>query len=315
MELAESPTRPETVLIIDDDSRISELVAFHLEGVVEAFEFATSGEAGIRIATHLPPDIILLDIDMPGIDGFEVCRQLKAESATRDVPIIFLTGDSEANRKAEALDCGASDYVTKPFDAVDLQARVRSALRTKRLIDLLRFQARIDPLTGLGNRSVFDDSLEAALADFERNGGTFGLCMLDIDHFKRINDRFGHAAGDEVLRSVGRGIATCLRPYDVASRFGGEEFAVLLGKVEVEEAVETSERLLHTIRSLEIRATTGVIAVTASAGLALVTAADHPRAGARAVEAVLRSADAALYEAKMNGRDQLTVAMREQAGR
>ena len=305
MGIDESLPRPESALIIDDDPRIAQLVAFHLDGVVEAFEFATTGEEGVRLGVEAPPDIILLDIEMPGIDGFETCRRLKDDPATRDVPIIFLTGDDEPNCKAMALDSGATDYVTKPFAPIDLQARVRAALRTKRLIDLLRFAARLDPLTGLGNRAVLDNALLAAIAELNRNEVGFAVCMLDLDHFKQINDHYGHAAGDDVLRAVGRTIASCLRPYDVAARFGGEEFVVLLRQVEGDEAEEVFERMLHKIRSLEVRTLDSTIAVTASAGLALVFPKDVGAAASPSLEGVLSIVDGALYEAKRLGRDQL----------
>lgn len=192
-----------TLLVIDDDPNAHDLTDHYLSGVVSQTIHASSGREGIRIARTSPPDAILLDIDMPGMDGFQVCRQLKEKDVTRDIPILFLTKDKESCRIAKALDYGASDYVTKPFVPVELQARVRAALRVKRASDVLREQALFDPLTNLANRRVFDDGILASIADYTRNGRAFGLLILDLDHFKAVNDTYGHGAGDEVLTRVG----------------------------------------------------------------------------------------------------------------
>ncbi len=305
--------KKETVLVIDDDPRIADLVAFHLEGVVDTVEVSSTGESGVRLAVQSPPDLVLLDIEMPGIDGFEACRQLKADPTTRDIPIIFLTGDGQTHHKVKALDSGGTDYVTKPFEVVDLQARVRAALRMKRMIDLLRFQAQIDPLTGLGNRAVLDESLAASVAEYQRRGLSFGFCLIDLDHFKKVNDRYGHLAGDEVLRVVGQTVKSHLRPYDVASRFGGEEFSVLLRNLERRDAEEAIARLLDDIRGLRISVLTESIEITASAGLAAYCDTDD-HGPALSADVVIRAADMALYEAKDRGRDCLVLADAQKEG-
>ena len=296
--------KKEVVLVIDDDSRIGGLVEFHLEGVVGEVQFAETGETGISVATSTQPDLILLDIDMPGIDGFEVGRQLKHDVTTRDIPIIFLTGETETHRIAHALDSGATDYVTKPFEVIDLQARVRAALRTKRLVDMLRIQARLDPLTGLSNRGVLDDALAAQVAEQARHAPNFAFCLLDLDHFKAVNDSYGHAAGDEVLREVAQALKVNARPYDVVCRFGGEEFALLLRNSTGAGAKEAVGRMLQDIRQLKIAFGESRLSITASAGLVMVETCDE----SLTPERLLIAADHALYAAKESGRDQLVAA-------
>ena len=184
------------LLAVDDDPHVHDLIAFHLDGVVDEILHAVLPEQGIQMAVEFAPDVILLDIEMPKLDGFEVCRRLKDDEVTRDIPVLFLTRDKDGSRIAEGLDCGGADYITKPFDPVELQARVRAALRAKRLVELLREHARIDALTGLYNRASFQEALERALANYSRNGEPFGLLVVDLDYFKRINDTYGHGVGD-----------------------------------------------------------------------------------------------------------------------
>ncbi|MHB8970375.1 MAG: diguanylate cyclase domain-containing protein [Pirellulaceae bacterium] len=289
------------LLYVDDDPNAHDLTDYYLVGVVSKTLHASSGSEGIRIAKESLPDVILLDIEMPGMDGFQVCRQLKEMDATRNIPILFLTRDKQSGHIAKALDYGGSDYVTKPFVPVELQARVRSALRLKRAIDALREQAMFDPLTNLANRRAFDEGLLASLADHMRNGHNFGLLILDLDHFKLINDNYGHGVGDEVLIQVGAVIRHVCRPYDVAARYGGEEFGLILNQTERAEARSIGQRLLDSTRQLAISINDGRLYITASAGLAY-TSADRAETDAKQL---LGRADAALYEAKRQGRNRM----------
>ncbi len=289
------------LLVIDDDPNAHELTDYYLSGVVQELIHASSGREGIQIAEASPLDAILLDIDMPGMDGFQVCRQLKEKDVTRDIPVLFLTKDHESCHIAKALDSGGSDYVTKPFVPVELQARVRAVLRVKRANDVLREQALFDPLTNLANRRTFDEGLHASIADYARNGRAFGLMILDLDHFKAVNDTYGHGVGDEVLIQVGAAIRQMSRPYDVSARYGGEEFGLILNQTEPAEARRTGNRLLEAIRCLLIPAGNQQIRVTASAGLAYSSACGT-EVGAKCI---LEQADAALYEAKRQGRNRL----------
>ena len=224
----------ETVaLVIDDDPSVARLVRDSLvPRTVDAVAAASQPGDGIRMAMEDPPAVILLDINMPGIDGFKVCRLLKENPATRDVAVLFLTVDQNIVHLARAFDCGATDYIRKPVNPIELEARVRAAIRQRNMMQLLREQARIDALTGLLNRAGLDDSLAAAAAAFDRTGAPVSLLLLDVDHFKDINDQRGHGAGDEVLRTIGATARRECRPLDTPCRLGGDEFAIIFGHTE-----------------------------------------------------------------------------------
>jgi diguanylate cyclase (GGDEF)-like protein len=292
-----------TLLVIDDDRSAHLAVSSQLEPLGYRILYASDPVEGIRLATVRIPDAILLDINMPKMDGLKVCRHLRETEATRDIPVIFVTVDREARQIARALDCGGSDYVLKPFEQVELSARVRVALRTKRMIDLLKQQARIDALTGLRNRAALDDALEAAVAAHQRTGQPAGLLMLDIDHFKQINDRYGHGVGDEVLRGVGAATRSCCRPYDMACRFGGDEFAVIFEQTDGAGAQQAARRALSQARSIEVIAAGGPVPVSVSGGLASTEELDPY------FEApdLLKAADSMLYRAKHAGRGRLEI--------
>ncbi len=293
--------RTTTLLLIDDDPNVHELVDFHLEGVIDEIIHAVLPQQGIKMAGECDADVILLDIEMPKMDGFQVCRQIRECESARDIPILFLTKDKSVYHIAKALDTGATDYVTKPFHAIELQARVRAALRTKRLVDLLREHGRIDALTGLNNRGAFDEGLAAAVANHVRNGPPFGLLLLDLDHFKSVNTTHGHGIGDEVLRQAGVAIRSMCRPYDLAARYGGEEFAIIFNEADVDDAERIARRLLDGIRKIVVAVGEEELSITASAGLACASeecsTVDGPT--------LLNAADASLYEAKNQGRDRL----------
>jgi diguanylate cyclase (GGDEF)-like protein len=293
-----------TILVIDDDASIHTAVERRLEGVVDQVLKANSPTKGIQIAIQDKPDVILLDLNMPQIDGFKVCRHLQENPATRDIPIVFLTADENPANLAKALDAGASDYISKPFNAIELEARVRVALRTKQMIDLLQERARIDAVTGLNNRASMDDSLVAATSAFKRTGHPVALLMIDLDHFKKINDTYGHGVGDDVIRRVGAAIRANCRPYDLACRFGGDEFGVILAQSDTACAEQVSKRILGGINKIKIRAGGDEIEVTCSAGLA--SAAEMPD-GFESAD-LLKAADEALYHAKSEGRNRLSVA-------
>lgn len=291
-------------LVIDDDATVHPLVKEALEPhIVDRVHSARLPGDGIRMAIDLTPAVILLDINMPQMDGFKVCRLLKENELTRDAAVLFLTVEHNVVHLARGFDCGATDYIRKPVNPIELQARARVALRDKRLVELLREQARIDALTGLMNRAALDDALAGVASARERTGASAGLLMLDVDHFKEINDTRGHGAGDELLRSIGTTIRTCCRPYDTPCRFGGDEFAVIFGQVEGDRARGAAERLLGELRLLEVTTGVGALEFTMSAGL--TTTAELPPSFAPS--RLLEAADAALYAAKTGGRDRLVV--------
>ena len=292
------------VLVIDDDEAIHDEVDHALKPhLVDHVESSYTPGDAIRAAFECPPDVILLDINLPDMDGFKVCRILKESGATRDVPILFLTVDTNVVHLARALDCGATDYIRKPVNPIELQARVRVALRDKQLVDLLKEQARIDALTGLWNRAALDDALVAAAAAHERTAQPVSFLMVDLDHFKEVNDAYGHGVGDQLLRSAGTAIKACCRPYDIPCRFGGDEFGVIFGQVEGSDARSAAKRMLTRLREVEVVAGANTLNVATSAGLA---PSDALRDGFSAQD-MLKAADSALYRAKKKGRNKLVV--------
>jgi len=291
----------ESLLVVDDDPNIHPLIDFYLEDVVDRILHAESPEAGLRCARECRPGVVLLDIDMPGMDGFEVCRELKRDEDTRDIPVLFLTVEKQEHQVARALDSGGTDYVTKPFSHVVLQARVRAALRTKRLIELFKKEARIDWLTGLPTRRVLEGALERQWSERRRRDEPFAIALLDLDHFKSINDRFGHGVGDEVLTRVGKTLQDSLRGHELACRYGGEEFALLLRGAEESESRQAVQRVLEGIREIQLTVGDRSVGIAASAGLANVQGAGKTVGTKR----VLEVADQALYRAKAEGRDRI----------
>lgn len=292
------------VLAIDDDEDIHDLVTVHLRNEEIELHHATEPLVGLRKASELAPDLVLLDVDMPQVSGFQVCAKLKSEPLTAGAAIVFLTGQSSVDEKVRGLDLGATDYVTKPFDRAELCARVRAALRTKRYQDMLAQRARIDALTGLGNRAGFDARLSEELAAWERYERPVSLVLADIDHFKAVNDQHGHPAGDRVLRAVADALVTDLRETDFAFRFGGEEFAIVLRETTSDGALVVAERARLAVEALELRASGQPLKVTISLGVAdtsrwVVAASDMNGR-------LVHEADAALYAAKRAGRNRTT---------
>jgi diguanylate cyclase (GGDEF)-like protein len=291
-----------TALVIDDDVHVHAAVDRALDSsqvgrVIHAY---TPGD-GIRLAIETGPDVIMLDINMPEIDGYKVCRAIKENAVTRDIPVVFLTVETKVDHIARALDCGGVDYVSKPFNDIELRARIRVALRGKQLIELLKEQARVDALTGLFNRAALDDALRAVASSHARTGHLASLLMLDIDHFKIVNDLYGHGVGDEVLRGVGASIRACCRPYDTACRYGGDEFAIIFGHTDEDGARSATARLLERVREISVQAGDASVGVSLSAGL---VSADT---GGNSFEPseLMKAADAALYRAKQEGRDRI----------
>lgn len=296
------------VLAVDDAPEILELLAFHLRAEHVTLLTAATFDEGLSVANAHLPDLILLDVELPEHSGFDLCRRLKEDEATRDIPVIFLTGSSDVATKVHGFDLGAVDYVTKPFAVAELRARVRAALRMKRAQDMLREKVQLDVLTGLRNRAFFDGRLDAEIATALRHHRPLSLVMVDLDHFKSLNDRFGHPFGDAVLQRVGDHIGRALRPMDAACRYGGEELALILPDAEVRGAECVANRLRDQIRGLTFEARGKKVVVTASFGVAEL----HELAregGVPTAARLIDAADRALYAAKDAGRDCVRTAM------
>jgi diguanylate cyclase (GGDEF)-like protein len=290
-------------LLVDDREENRELLEAILEQEGMRVTSATHGEEGLRLAMMDPPDTILLDVAMPGIDGFEVCRRLQERPETAFVPILFVTAqvlDKESVCKGLAQ--GAIDYITKPFDPDELAARVRNALRLKEQNDRLRLMALTDPLTGLGNRHIINGRLKSSLARWHRRGEPFGLMIVDVDHFKTVNDTYGHEAGDLVLQRLAGLFQEMARAEDAVGRLGGEEFVILVDHAHGLEAVQAAERLRRRVSHLTVPLDGNVgITVTVSVG---VVSSDDLHAD-DTEKSALHHADDALYVAKKTGRNRV----------
>ena len=288
------------VLVIDDAPDIRVLLKVLLRRDDVTVLSAPNAREGIDLAVARTPDVILLDLDLPSVSGFEVCRQLKANPRTRSIPVIFVTGARGTDKKIEAFDAGAVDYVTKPFDLDELRARVRVALREKRERDALAADAELDPLSGIGNRRAFERHLAARIAAHHALGEDTALVMVDVDHFKSINDRFGHPFGDKVIQTTAALLAASTRSSDVVCRIGGEEFALLLPGAPLEGAQRLAERLRTRLASVDMKHEGSPLKITASFG---VTATSLFRGRWLTGERMISAADDALYRAKQAGRD------------
>jgi len=284
------------VLVIDDsrDSRAIAKARLTKEGLETIC--ADGGKTGLETAKREKPDLILLDVIMPDMSGFDVCRTLKSDEDLCMIPVIFLTGSSSTDEKAVGLDLGAVDYITKPFDAVELQARVRAALRTKHMQDLLIERAHIDPLTGLPNRRALMERLVQEWSRMQRHGGSLSFIMADVDNFKRVNDTFGHNIGDRMLQEIARAIAGQCRQADLPARYGGEEFSVVVPDESTDGAANLAERCRREIEKIQLDIGDAVVQATTSFGAAEAKKVKSP-------EELIKLADKALYDAKQSGRN------------
>ena len=284
------------VLVADDDGVTRAIVSSWLKGAGYEVIAAADGEEALEVAREREPDLLLVDVTMPGRDGYDVCRAIQAESATPP-PVIFLTAHTNTDARVARLDAGAVDYIVKPFANEELVARVRAALRTKATHDGLAERAARDGLTGLFNRRELDSRAAQAVALASRHGRPFSCLLLDIDHFKQVNDTHGHAAGDSVLREAARRIRDSLRVSDVVGRYGGEEFVVLLPETAGEAAVAAADKLRALLAETPVAAGTVSIPIRASIGVAAWSEA------MRNPSDLYATADEALYRAKDLGRD------------
>lgn len=306
---AGTASSPPTLLVIDDSPQTQELVAARLASERVTLRSALSAREGLALAFEQPPDVVLLDLDLPDMNGFGVCRELKTDTRTASVPVLFLTGTEDPAIKAAAFDLGAVDYVTKPFEASELRARVRSALRTKRYHDLLATRAQLDGLTGLWNRAYFDGRIVEELSAALRHERPLSLALLDLDHFKRLNDTHGHPFGDQVLQAVASALLKTLRTSDVACRYGGEELVVILRETPSSEAMAVADRIRTVISELTLITRGQRVQVTTSIGVATVEASPgrSRRSGDVQTSTLVEAADEALYRAKRAGRNRVVL--------
>jgi diguanylate cyclase (GGDEF)-like protein len=295
-------SRSPTILIIDDTPINIQVLNECLRGSYHIL-FSTDGREGIRIAAEQSPDLILLDIMMPDMDGYEVLKALKREPELARIPVIFVSAMGEDEHEELGLDLGAVDYIVKPFNPAIVRLRVRNQLELKRQRDILDRLSYLDGLTGVPNRRAFDEALEREWKRAVRSGKPLSLAMCDIDFFKNYNDACGHIAGDGCLRAVARALALSVeRSTDFVGRYGGEEFAILLPETEAEGAAAIAREARLAVETLGLThpssAASPVITVSLGAATIVPDLGGLPRR-------LIELADAALYEAKAGGRNRV----------
>jgi diguanylate cyclase (GGDEF)-like protein len=308
---------PDKILIVDDSVENRQLLLRALARANYEIVEAADGREGLSRAVELLPELILLDIVMPELDGYQVCAALKKDRRTTDIPVIFLSAKTETKDKIKGLEIGGVDYITKPFDRGEVLARVRTQLKIRHLTQELRDTnaelhkknteleeanaaitrlMRTDALTGLANRRYFLEVLENIMSLARRHRTPLTLIMADLDHFKAINDAYGHACGDQVLQDFGVLLKKYSRRGDLAARFGGEEFIVALPLTDLSGAKIVAEKFrlgLEEMKWGQIKTK-----VTASFGISLFQPEDTP-------ESFIERADQALYQAKAAGRNRV----------
>ena len=298
------------ILIVDDNAMIrSEIKAVLMkDGGFSHFMEASDGLTAFKTIMENPPDVVLCDLVMPGFDGLKFLGLKASRKELEQIPVIILTAEDDLDRKAEILERGASDYVTKPFHEKELLARVRIHTKLKLLQDELREKniqlenlSVTDPLTGLANRRRLMTRLEEEVVRGRRHKTPLAVIMIDIDHFKQVNDTHGHAMGDEVLRNIGAMLKAGVRSTDLAARFGGEELTIVLPHTDLASAIQVAENLRQKFADLEHQLDGVTLRKTASLGVAARDGqGDQPDA-----ESLLKRADEALYRAKQGGRDRV----------
>lgn len=298
-----------SALIIDDSDTIRERIIKTLEAhdLFERYYEAEDGLEGFKKLLSSPVDIILCDLEMPRIDGFKFLAMLKSRPDYQDLPVLILTGMNDRELKIKGLEEGASDYITKPFDPEELVARVKVHLKIKGLQDdlkrsneLLLELSNTDHLTGLFNRRYLMECLDKEVQRSLRKGGSLSLLLLDIDHFKQVNDTYGHLQGDVVLQKVALHLQKELRSYDTAARYGGEEFVSVLPDATLSEAAFVAERVRASVQDIRFSGALAPLKLTVSLGVATFPVAD-----VTTVDGFIKLADDALYRAKANGRNRV----------
>jgi diguanylate cyclase (GGDEF)-like protein len=302
-QIVQSACSPRDVLVAEDDPMFRKILQNWLQSWDYKVIVATDGtQAWSILQQERPPDLLILDWVMPGIDGMELCRRIRERQSASYQYILIVTANDARQDVVRGLEAGADDYLTKPFDKGELRARLRVGTRILTLQeDLiraredLRFQATHDVLTGIWNRRAVLELLHREMERAARFHASTGVLMLDLDHFKKINDTYGHLAGDAVLKETAQRITQVVRSYDFVGRYGGEEFLVLLPGCDKEQAEQSGERIRLAVTATPVFAAGSEISVTISIGATATVGGPEAE--------VLAKADAALYQAKSAGRN------------
>ena len=288
------------VLIIDDNVNNVRLLQDILEDEDYEVFTLTSGIPVLETVRKVKPELILLDIMMPELDGFEVCQALKADLEVQDIPVIMVTAKVEGKDLKYALEIGAVDYIKKPIDEDEVVARVGSALRQKQNKEDLKEKASRDSLTGLYNHALLLELLDKEIGKQERNNESLSFVMIDIDYFKKINDTYGHTIGDDVIREIASILKDEIRSTDIPGRYGGEEFGIILTGINREDTYLLSVHIRETVEKYEFSSHETKIKATISLGFYCKSADDNI-----SCKDMVKCADVALYKAKQNGRNRV----------
>ncbi|WP_235203172.1 diguanylate cyclase [Vibrio fluvialis] len=293
-----------TVLVVDDQATNIQLIYQLLKNEYDVL-MATTGQQAIAVCREHKPDLILMDVLMPDINGWETCKILKLDPDIATIPVIFVTALTDQDDENACWDAGAVDFLQKPINANTLKHRVRAHLTLKHQSDLLRSLAYVDGLTGISSRRHFDQYIETQMGHAFRKQESLGVLLIDIDFFKQYNDRYGHIAGDDCLRQVAQSLKqSCLRSADMVARYGGEEFVLVLPDTDENGLEHIAQRIKQQLEQeaiAHIGSPTSLL--TVSAGGAVYQPGDQPGS----TEAMLVLADTMLYKAKAEGRNQSRV--------
>ena len=301
------------ILVIDDDPQTSQVVRSWYKGEPYEILDAANGEQGLDMARSRRPDLILLDLRMPGIDGLIVAQELKSDPGTQAIPVMMLTACRDVDAKVQAFSAGTDDYITKPFEFEEVAARIRSALKKRQLLvglestieeltdtnQQLEQLLMVDEKTGLYNFREFRRRLREEWARASRYDTPLSLVFLDIDDFKKLNDTLGHPAGDRVLAEFATLVTGGARANDVAARYGGEEFSIILPHTDATMAARVAERIRRAVSEFVFIEDEQPTHITVSAGVATYPSTR----GVDSVDELVRAADVALYQAKDQGKD------------
>ena len=293
----------EKILIVGDNTDVRDLIAT-LFGATHVILTAHSGKTGLAMAITETPDLILLDVKMPDMDGFAVCGRLKSSAETENIPVIFLTEKTGEEYELAGLCAGGIDYISTSIAPPVVEARIRNHLSQKSLLDKLQIMSAVDALTGIPNRRRFDEYIDQEWRRAQRNKYPLSLLMIDIDHFKKYNDKYGHQKGDECLRLVAQEIKQHpRRPSDMVARYGGEEFSIILPDTPLEAALTLADRIRSGVSGLNLEHLDSDLFghITISIGVATrVPEDDHT------MLSLIETADKNLYTAKRGGRNSVT---------
>ena len=292
------PADSMTIMIVDDIKENINVLRQTLGGIGYQISVAFSGEMALDLIPKLKPDLVLLDVMMTGIDGYEVCKRLKSDVELKNIPVIFITAKGDTEDIVKGFEVGAVDFIMKPFRHEEVCARVKTHLTLSSAIKKLTHDSETDPLTGLFNRRTFTKRLESEVARFKRNKKTFSTIFGDIDFFKKINDTYGHAAGDYILVSISNLMSIEKREIDQVARWGGEEFLMLLPETDLKGAVLHANKLRELIAAYPFIFDGQKIPVTMSFGVSEYN-------GSSNIDKTIDLADQRLYLAKTSGRNKV----------